>query len=144
MPRMRYLTILLSKNIQNRSVSSCNLSGTSSVSVRWLGRVSREMLFTALQTSVFEMSPKANPHESGWSFDWTILINLLYYPPIWTLRCYSKLINIYIIIYIYIVNQFSLSLLICWLMYFYEDNSYGSFFHILSLKIFNMLERECR
>lgn len=66
MPMMRYLTRLLSKNILNRSVSSCTLSGTSSVSVRCLGRVSRELLFTTLQTSVFEMSPKGNPQESGW------------------------------------------------------------------------------
>lgn len=75
MPIMRCLTRLLSKNILNRSVSSCTLSGTSSVSDRCLGRVSRELLFTTLQTSVFEMSPKANPQEGGWSFDWAILKN---------------------------------------------------------------------
>lgn len=67
MPIMRCLTRLLSKNILNRSVSSCTLSGTSSVSDR--------CLFTTLQTSVFEMSPKANPQEGGWSFDWAILKN---------------------------------------------------------------------
>lgn len=72
MPIMRCLTRLLSKNILNRSVSSCTLS---SVSDRCLGRVSRELLFTTLQTSVFEMSSKANPQESGWSFDWAILKN---------------------------------------------------------------------
>lgn len=71
MPIMRCLTRLLSKNILNRSVSSCTLSGTSSVSDRCLGRVSRELLFTTLQTSVFEMSPKANDQSPRkWMIFW--------------------------------------------------------------------------